>query len=463
VRARSEEEHALAPIQRGFLWSAVASAVGFLLLGLGYVHDWRLFAATTMGLVLAVGISRITEYYTSTEKPPVRDIAEASQTGAATVIIQGIVTGLESSVVSVLCIAGTIAVSMVVFYGEPFTTVLYGISLVGMGMLTTTGVIVAEDTYGPVSDNANGIAEMSGLEGKPRKVLDQLDAVGNTTKATTKGFAIATAVVAAISLFGSYLESVMNASGGGVAAGPEGQGIAEALQQFQINIVDPHVFIGLLIGGAAPFMFSAMLNRAVGRAAFVIINEVRRQFREITGLMEGKAKPEYGKVVDICTAAALRELVGPGAMAILLPITVGCYFGWRGLGGYLAGIIVTGQLMAVFMANAGGAWDNAKKYIEDGHYGGKGSDNHKAAVVGDTVGDPFKDTAGPALNPLIKVMNLVGVLIAPIIVRFVGQPWLYGMGAVFAILIVTAALFSRRKDIEAGEIQRALDAADDAA
>jgi K(+)-stimulated pyrophosphate-energized sodium pump len=454
VRARSEQEHALAPIQRGFFWSAVASAGGFFIFAALYVQDLRLFLATTMGLVLAVGISQITEYYTSTKRQPVQDIAEASQTGTATLIIQGIVTGLESSVVSILCIAGAIAVSMVIFHGEPFTTVLYGISLCGMGMLTTTGVIVAEDTYGPVSDNANGIAEMAGLEGKPREVLDQLDAVGNTTKATTKGFAIATAVVAAISLFGSYLESVLKAATGGTGA--EGAAIGAALEKYVINVVEPQVFIGLLIGGAAPFMFSAMLNRAVGRAAFVIINEVRRQFREIKGLMEGKAKPEYGKVVDICTAAALRELVGPGSIAILLPITVGAYFGWQGLGGYLAGIILTGQLMAVFMANAGGAWDNAKKLIEEGAYGGKGSDNHKAAVVGDTVGDPFKDTAGPALNPLIKVMNLVGVLIAPIIVRYYGQPWVFGMGTVFVILIVTAVLYSKRKDIQAGEVQAAL-------
>jgi len=455
VRARSDQEHALAPIQRGFFWSAVASAAGFFGFAIWYAHDWRLFAATTVGLILAVGISQLTEYYTSTEKPPVQEIAESAQTGAATVIIQGIVVGLESSVVSILAIAGTIGVSMIIFYGEPFTTVLYGISLTGMGMLTTTGVIVAMDSYGPVADNANGIAEMTGMTGTPRKVLDQLDAVGNTTKAVTKGFAIATAVIAAISLFGSYLESVMMASAG--QHGAEGTAIAAALKQFVINIVDPKVFIGLLIGGGAIFMFASMLNRAVGRAAFVIINEVRRQFREIKGLMEGKAKPEYSRIVDICTTAALRELIGPGAIAILLPIVVGAYFGWQGLGGYLAGIILAGQLMAVFMANAGGAWDNAKKVIEDGAYGGKGSDAHKAAVVGDTVGDPFKDTAGPAMNPLIKVMNLVGVLVAPIIVRYAGQPWIVGLGTVFVILIVTAVNFSKRKEFETGKVQAALD------
>jgi K(+)-stimulated pyrophosphate-energized sodium pump len=285
----------------------------------------------------------------------------------------------------------------------------YGIALAGMGMLTTTGIIVSMDTFGPISDNANGIFEMSKVleEDKNPKayaIVHKLDAVGNTTKAVTKGFAIASAVVAAVALFRSFtsdvdlLDPLLNFASKGI----------------QVNL--PFVFVGLLIGGAIPFLFSSIAIRAVGRAAFLVVEEVRRQFREIPGIMEGKAKPEYGRVVAITTTAAQKELLGPGLLAILSPIIVGFYLGVEGLGGFLAGIILTGQLLAVLLSNAGGTWDNAKKLVEQGMYGGKGSEAHKAGIIGDTVGDPFKDTAGPSLNPLIKVMNLVALLILPLIV-----------------------------------------------
>jgi K(+)-stimulated pyrophosphate-energized sodium pump len=425
VRSRNEEEHAMKPIQRGFWLASVLSIIGFGIITVMYlipaigewmakkpelftgapadgaaILGWKLFIITTVGIVLSFLISQMTEHFTTTEAKPVKDIVKATLTGPATVILAGTAEGLESSVWAIISIAIALAVSVLVFGIMPVGTAaavtmqtLYGIALIGLGMLTVTGIIVSEDTFGPVSDNAQGIGEMAKLPEKGRKVLDELDAVGNSTKAITKGFAIATAVIAAVSLFSSFNE---------VTGVPF------------INLSSPIVFIGLLIGGAVPFLFSSLLIRAVGRAAFLVVNEVRRQFKEIKGLMTGKAKPESAKVVDICTAAALKELVSPALLAILMPVAIGFLFKAEGLGGYLAGVILVGQLMAVYLSNAGGAWDNAKKSVEQ--MGFKGTDRHKAAVIGDTVGDPFKDTAGPALNPLIKVMNLVALLIAPILV-----------------------------------------------
>jgi K(+)-stimulated pyrophosphate-energized sodium pump len=332
----------------------------------------------------------------------VQEIAEATQTGPATTILSGFSIGLESTVWSILVIAGAIMAAFLL--GTTTVEALYFISLTGMGMLTTVGVIVSMDTYGPVSDNAQGIAEMSGeFEGRPAEILGGLDAVGNSTKAITKGMAIATAVLAATSLFGSFAEAVLGALG---RSGTE----------FPVRVDRPDVLVGLLIGGSVAFLFSSLAIRAVGRAASQVVVEVRKQFREHPGIMDYKEKPDYASVVDICTKTSLRELLTPGLLAVLAPVIAGFFLKAEALGAFLAGAILTGQLLAVMLSNSGGAWDNAKKYIEEGHYGGKNSESHKAAVIGDTVGDPFKDTAGPALNPLIKVMNLVALLIAPIVV-----------------------------------------------
>jgi K(+)-stimulated pyrophosphate-energized sodium pump len=465
AKMKSDEEHPMKAITRGFVSSALLSAVAFWAVARFYVgaegndpENWaKLFLATLSGLVLAVAMYKLTEYYTSTEFSPVKSIARATQTGSATTILNGFSEGLESAVYALFVICGCLVFSMLVFGSEASAVeILYGVSLCGLGMLTTTGVIISMDTYGPVSDNAQGISEMAGLEDNAQNV-ELLDSVGNTTKAATKGIAIASAVIAAISLFGSYLSKVAAASAGSAGAGESIS--AAALAQYHINIDKPSVFIGALIGGAMPFLFSSMTIRAVSRAAFNIINEVRRQFREIPGLMEGKegVLPESGKVVDICTAAAIRELAAPGLLAVLSPVVVGAWFGWEGLGGFLGGIIIVGQLMAVLMCNAGGAWDNAKKSIEDGAYGGKGSDAHKAAVVGDTVGDPFKDTAGPALNPLIKVMNTVGLLIAPAIVTYADSLALKLIGVVLAAIIAVALILGKRETKDVQEAEQALE------
>lgn len=426
------------PIQSGFVISALVSTVGFGVVNYYYLgHDWRFFFATFSGIVLAVGISFLTEYYTATEYRPVKETTNATKTGAATTILSGFSEGLESTVYAIFAIGATILFSAFIFKGD-LQLAAYGVALAGMGMLTTTGIIVAMDTFGPISDNANGIFEMSGLqktEGPAaHHIIAKLDAVGNTTKAVTKGFAIASAVVAAVSLFRSY--------------GADIQKFAPELDFFskgiQVNL--PDVFVGLLIGGALPFLFSSLAIRAVGRAAMEVVEEVRRQFREIPGIMEGTGKPDYSRCVDISTAAAQRELITPGILAILSPIIVGLGLGVDALGGFLAGIILTGQLLAVMLSNAGGCWDNAKKSIEE-LPGGKGSDRHKAAVIGDTVGDPFKDTAGPALNPLIKVMNLVALLMLPLIVgpaQLTGQNRLIGVIVSF-VIIVLFLIFGRKK------------------
>jgi len=425
VRARSENESAMKPINRGFFLAALLSIVGVYFVASAYVRDLRVFWAIFTGLVLAASISILTEYYTSYTKKPVQDIAGASKSGPATVILSGIASGMESSVFAVIAI-GIAIFSAIIIAGNDPKFILYGVSLIGMGMLSITGVIVSMDTYGPVADNANGIFEMAGETDKTaQNIMANLDAVGNTTKAITKGFAIASAVIAAISLFGSFL-AIM------------GKGA-------HIRIDRPEVFVGLLIGGSVPYLFSSLTIRAVGRGAMAVVAEVRRQFREITGIMEYKNKPDYAAVTDIVTKTALRELIAPGLLAILTPIIIGLVLHAEALGGFLAGAILSGQLLAVFMSNAGGAWDNAKKYIEDGNYGGKGSEAHYATVIGDTVGDPFKDTAGPALDPLIKVMNLVALLIAPIIINFSKLNLIVGIiGGVGLALIVAAIWVSKR-------------------
>ncbi len=440
VKAKEGEMDALKPINKGFMVAGLITLAGTLALSLLYVKNdvtsmpldeikekgvdamsgagWRVFGAIAIGLVLAQLVSRLTEYYTSTHFRPVQEIAESAETGPATAVLSGTAYGLESSVYAVIAIAIAIGAALALGGGN-LTFSLYLVALTGMGMLSTTGVIVSEDTFGPVSDNAAGIAEMSGeFHGEPEKIMVSLDAVGNTTKAVTKGFAIGSAVIAAVALFASFIETAgaelgikaVNALGDADLA----DGVYKA-KELAINVADPKIFIGLLLGGAVPFLFSALAIRAVGRTAGVVVQEVRNQFRD-GGIMAGTKKPEYGPVIDICTEASLRELATPALLAVLTPVIVGFGIGWQALGGFLAAGILTGQLMANYLSNAGGAWDNAKKYIEDGHHGGKGSDPYKAAVVADTVGDPFKDTAGPALNPLIKVMNLVSLLMLPAII-----------------------------------------------
>jgi K(+)-stimulated pyrophosphate-energized sodium pump len=417
VRTDERRRNAMAAMNRGFYISAAiavvasagATAAYMIDPGTGAV-DWRPFLATLAGVVLAIALDKLTEYFTSTHYSPVKETSRASQTGSATNILSGLALGMESSVWSILVIAVSILSSVLIFAGysaDPtvqFTAVLYGVSLTGIGMLLLTGNTISMDSFGPISDNANGIGEMSGLDKNARNVMDDLDAVGNTTKAVTKGIAIGSAVIAAVALFGSYLTDV------GRVQTQNGLAVLSG-----INVAAPTVFIGLLIGGAVPFLFSALTIRSVQRAASQIVNEVRRQFR-LPGIMEGTVTPDYARAVLISTAAAQKELISLGVIAVLVPILVGFLLGVEALGGFLAGIILSGQLMAVFQSNAGGAWDNAKKYIEEGNFGGKHSESHKAAVVGDTVGDPLKDTAGPALNPMIKVINLVALIVAPIVV-----------------------------------------------
>jgi K(+)-stimulated pyrophosphate-energized sodium pump len=415
-------------INRGFFASAGISLVLVAIVSIVYVEDWRPVAAVALGLALSTVIQLMTSYYTATEYKPVQEIAEASETGPATTILAGFSTGLEASVYAILAVAGAIVGAVIIGSGEGLDFQLYMISLAGMGMLTTVGVVVSMDTFGPISDNAQGIAEMSGDIG-PRgaEVLTSLDAVGNTTKAITKGVAIATAVLAATSLFGSFRQALL------VAGLP--------LESVDIPIDQPGVLVGLLIGGSVAFMFSALAIRAVGRAAGRVVFEVRKQFREHPGIMTYDERPDYGAVVDICTKDSLRELLTPGLLAVLAPIATGFLFKSAALGAYLAGAILTGQLLAVMLSVSGGAWDNAKKYVEDGHHGGKNSEPHKATVIGDTVGDPFKDTAGPALNPLIKVMNLVAVLIAPTVVALSDDDLLRFGIALVAVAVLGWALW----------------------
>jgi K(+)-stimulated pyrophosphate-energized sodium pump len=376
----------------------------------------------------------------------VQDIGKSSQTGAATVILAGISIGLESAVYSALLI-GAGVFGAFLLGGSSITLSLFAVALAGTGLLTTVGVIVAMDTFGPISDNAQGIAEMSGdIDENGARILTELDAVGNTTKAITKGIAIATAVLAATALFGSYTDT-LRSSYLDAKVGDVDNEILNAL-----NLANPRNLVGLIIGAAVVFLFSGLAINAVSRSAGAVVMEVRRQFRELPGIMDRTQRPEYGKVVDICTRDAQRELMTPGLLAILAPIAVGFGLGPGALASYLAGAIGAGTLMAVFLANSGGAWDNAKKLVEDGAYGGKGSESHAATVIGDTVGDPFKDTAGPAINPLLKVMNLVSLLIAPAVVAYsVGDdrnvPVRVGIAVVATAIIVAAVVFSKRKGI----------------
>jgi K(+)-stimulated pyrophosphate-energized sodium pump len=464
VSPRDSDTNGMKAINRGFFASALASAV--LVAGAAFAFLPNSFTdlegvpesirgldgnpaliatvATIIGLVLAAVIQVLTEYFTATERKPVQDIAKSSLTGPATTILSGISVGLESAVYSALILSSAIYGSYLLGQGNE-KIALYSIALTGMGMLTTVGVIVSMDTYGPVSDNAHGIAEMAGgLGGEADEIMAGLDAVGNTTKAITKGMAIATAVLAATSLFGSFRESVQ--------AALETAGISP--DTFSLSIDQPQILVGLVIGASVVFLFSSLAIAAVSRAAGRVVYEVRRQFHEHPGIMDYTEKPDYAAVVDICTRDSLRELTTPGLLAVLSPIAVGFAFGYGSLGAYLGGAIAAGQLMAVFLSNAGGAWDNAKKLVEEGVYGGKGSDAHKATVIGDTVGDPFKDTAGPALNPLIKVMNLVAVLVAPTVVKYtVGGDRNNAIRVAVAVgcaaLIAGSVVYSKRRTVAA--------------
>ncbi|HEY7137966.1 MAG TPA: sodium-translocating pyrophosphatase [Acidimicrobiia bacterium] len=452
VRASDKDRSAMVPINRGFITAGVLTVVGTLVVCLAYVgnsHDnegWKCFGAVVVGLVLAQVVSHLTEYFTSTEREPVREIAEAARTGPATTVLSGISSGLESSVWAIVAIAITIGVAIGLGGGN-IQFSLYLVALTGMGMLATTGVVVSEDSFGPVADNAAGIAEMSGeFEGEPERIMVGLDAVGNTTKAVTKGFAIGSAVIAAVALFASFIETIgselklKDAAGNALSGSALFHNVAT-----QINVAEPKTFIGLLIGGSIAFMFSALAIRAVGRTAGTVVQEVRRQFAD-GKIMEGTKRPDYGPVIDICTVASLRELTTPALLAVLTPMIVGFGVSYLALGAFLAAVILTGQLMANFLNNSGGAWDNAKKYIEDGHEGGKGSESHKAAVIGDTVGDPFKDTAGPALNPLIKVMNLVSLLVLPAIISLRNnEAARYSVAAACLVVLLVAIAFSKRK------------------
>jgi K(+)-stimulated pyrophosphate-energized sodium pump len=421
VRAKVGETNALKPINRGFLVAGILTVIGTFIVAIGYVGNddgagkttnagWKCFGAVVVGLVLAQVVSRLTEYFTATHYGPVKEIAESARTGPATVVLSGTAAGLESTVYAIIAIALAIGAALWMGGGN-LQLSFYLVALAGMGMLATTGVIVSEDTFGPVSDNAAGIAEMSGeFHGEPARIMVALDAVGNTTKAVTKGFAIGSAVIAAVALFASYIETI----GSELKLPDVGTALFRNIAT-QINVADPKTFIGLLIGGSVPFLFSSLAIRAVGRTAGVVVQEVRDQFAD-GKIMSGEKKPDYGPVIDICTAASLRELATPALLAVLAPVIIGFGISYFALGAFLAAVILTGQLMANYLSNAGGAWDNAKKYIEDGHEGGKGSDAHKAAVIGDTVGDPFKDTAGPSIHVLIKLLATVMLVLAPFFV-----------------------------------------------
>ena len=402
---------------RSYEVSSVFTVTMSIFLAFFYAHDWRLAALTAVGVGLAVAFNPLTSHFTSTKKAPVKEIVKATDTGAATTILSGLSVGMESSVWALVVIAIAFTIGLLLYNGDGAKYVLYAIAMIGIGMLSHTGNNVAMDSFGPISDNANGIGEMAWHDlsddetKKARQIMADLDAVGNTTKAITKGVAIASAVIAAVSLFGSYIADV------GRVQTQLGQTVMDA-----IRVSDTKVFIGLLLGGALPWLFSSLSIRAVSRAAGRIVEEVRRQFK-IPGIMEGTKQPDYAEVVGISTASAQKELIPLATISVLMPLVIGLVLQVEALGGFLAGIILSGQLLAVYMSNAGGAWDNAKKSIEDeprnlAENTGKGSERHKASVVGDTVGDPLKDTAGPSLNPMIKVANLVSLLAAPIIVKY---------------------------------------------
>ena len=448
VRPRRGDRSGMTAINRGFFISAVISAIGVAIATFTYLPSsfskltgvtdhsilthagnprWLAIGAVLIGLVLASAIQLLTGYFTETNRRPVRDIGESSRTGAATVILSGISSGMESAVYSALLIGGAVYGAFLLGTGNA-TLALFAVALAGTGLLTTVGVIVSMDSFGPVTDNAQGIAEMSGdVEGEGAQALTHLDAIGNTTKAITKGIAIATAVLAATALFGSFRTTV------------EAQ-LGSAASTFSLSVDKPNVLVGLIVGASVVFLFSSLLIMAVGRAAQRVVLEVRNQFRNHPGIMKYTEKPDYSRVVDIVTADSLRELVTPGILAVLTPIAVGFAFGYAPLGSFLAGAIAAGVLMAVFLSNSGGAWDNAKKLVEDGFHGGKGSAAHEATIIGDTVGDPFKDTAGPAINPLLKVMNLVSLLIATSVVKYSGNVGLRTGVALGAVIIIVGAI-----------------------
>ncbi len=465
TKLRPGDRTGLVPINRGFVISASVSLVLVAILSFTYLpSDFSKFAgidqevlrstgnpkiiafvAVLIGIVLAVLIQQLTGYFTDTVRRPVKDVASTSLTGAATVILAGISLGLESAVYTATLIALAVFGAFLLGSGS-VGVALFAVALAGCGLLTTAGVIVAMDTFGPVSDNAQGVAEMSGdIDEVGARVLTDLDAVGNTTKAITKGIAIATAVLAATALFGSFTRAI-------------GQAFVKyhARGVIDFQITSPNLLVGVVLGAAVVFLFSGLAISAVGRAAGRVVYEVREQFRAHPGIMDYTEKPDYARVVDICTKDSLRELATPGLLAIFAPITVGFAFGAGPLAGYLAGAIGAGVLMAVFLANSGGAWDNAKKMVEDGSYGGKGSDAHSATVIGDTVGDPFKDTAGPSINPLIKVMNLVSVLIAPAVIEVTlgdnaSKGIRFAIAAVAFAIIVAAVTVSRRRKVSMGD------------
>ncbi len=503
VRAGEHDssDKALKSVHRGFWIGSVISVAGFFVLGYYYLHfdaayllanpmaaagfpngdpgalstlaswgipglDLRPALTCLIGVFLAVALNKVTSYYTHTGHAPVKSLAKACTTGHATNIIQGFAVGYESTVAAIIVIATAIMLSVLVYAGTPPLFIAYGIAMTGIGMLTLTGNTISMDVFGPVADNANGIGEMGyepkemeqanpGSYKRARQILADLDAVGNTTKAETKGIAIGSAVIAAVSLFASYIAVIAVGSEDKINEMTTAQYVTEA---GKLTVADPMVFIGFLIGGAVPFLFSSMLIRAVGRAAFDIVRECREQFRD-PDIWEGTKKPDYGRVVDICTNTAQKELIGPGFLAIMAPLFVGFLLGPYALGGFLAGMILVGQLLAVFMSNAGGAWDNAKKLIEDGIYGGKGSDAHKAAVTGDTVGDPLKDTAGPAVNPLIKVMNMVSLLALGLVMQYnviapklaaPGMEWamktIGGMAAILCSVAIAWAIWQSKRE-----------------
>jgi K(+)-stimulated pyrophosphate-energized sodium pump len=448
LRAHDAEE----AMFRSYEVSSVNTVVWAFLLAIFYAHDWRLGMLTTVGVGLAVAFNPLTSYFTATKKPPVQDIVKSTRTGAATTILSGLSVGMESSVWALVVVVISFISALLIYQSAGPLYVLYAVAMIGIGMLSHTGNNVAMDSYGPISDNANGIGEMAwhDMEDKEtlkaRQIMADLDAVGNTTKAITKGVAIASAVIAAVSLFASYITDISKV-----------QAQLGLVKMDAIRISDTTVFIGFLIGGALPWLFSSLSIRAVSRAAAQIVEEVRKQFR-IPGIMEGTKTPDYARVVDISTASAQKELLPLATISVLMPLIVGLVLGVEALGGFLAGVILCGQLLAVFMSNAGGAWDNAKKAIEDeprsiANNTGKGSERHKASVVGDTVGDPMKDTAGPALNPMIKVVNLVSLLAAPIIVQQQGNPVArYIVAAVLLAAVIWGIMQSKKPVAELTEV-----------
>jgi K(+)-stimulated pyrophosphate-energized sodium pump len=470
TRLRPSDRTGLTAINRAFFISALISAVLVAIAAFVYLPDKFsgltssplanetrnpqviAIVAVVIGIALAAIIQALTGYFTEPGKRPVQDIGKTSLTGPATVILSGVSVGFESAVYSALVIAAGVYGAFLLGGGSVVLS-LFAVSLAGTGLLTTVGVIVAMDTFGPISDNAQGIAEMSGdIDENGARVLTDLDAVGNTTKAITKGIAIATAVLAATALFGSYTDTVGAALS---KAGITGDRLVNVLAE-TLNLSNPRSLVGLIIGAAVVFLFSGLAINAVSRSAGAVVYEVRRQFREFPGIMDGTQRPEYGKVVDICTRDAQRELITPGLLAVMAPIAVGFGLGVGTLAAFLAGAVSTGVLMALFLANSGGAWDNAKKMVEEGNFGGKGSPAHEATIIGDTVGDPFKDTAGPAINPLMKVMNLVSLLIAPAVVLWStgsskNTPLRITIAVLAALVIVVAVGWSKRKPIAMAE------------